>query len=77
MKSKTVGHLDKVYISKKYRRLGFASGIEKELELWIKQKGGKIIESGVYSKNIPSIDLHKKMDFEVVAIRITINCVHG
>jgi L-amino acid N-acyltransferase YncA len=62
--------IEKVYVSRQYRKKGIGSLIIKELLSWLKKKKVKSISSGIFVNNKASIKLHEKFGFEVTAVRM-------
>jgi len=70
IKSKDIGMLEKVYVSKNFRHKGIGLKIAKELIRWLKKNKIKHIESGIYWNNKPSINFHKKLRFKPISLRM-------
>ena len=64
------GMLNMVYIDKKFRRKGFGRKIVKEMISWLKKKKVKYIEAGFYYNNKPSIEMHKKLGFKPISLKM-------
>lgn len=70
LKSKDVGMIGQVYISKNYRGKRIGTSIIKELIRWLKSKKKKYIESGIYWNNKPSIKFHENLGFKPVVLKM-------
>lgn len=58
-----------IYIGEKYRGLGIGEALLNELIKLSEQNGFWTLQSGIISKNAPSIGLHKKCGFREIGIR--------
>ncbi len=70
IKNKDTGITESVYIDRKYRKSGVGEKIMKDMIKWLKKHKLKYIESSSYTKNTPSIKLHKKLGFKPLLLRM-------
>jgi len=59
-----------LYVKKEFRRRSVASKIKKELLKWLKSKKVKYVNTEMFIKNKPSINLNKKFGFKIIAVRM-------
>lgn len=64
------GRLEKIYIDKKWVRQGIGYRLLRELERWLISRKVKVIEAGIYYKNIPSIKLNEKAGYNPISITL-------
>lgn len=61
--------LESLYVNSEYRRKGIAEGIEKrQIALISNRPGMKYIFGEIFSSQTASLELHKKLGFEVVGV---------
>lgn len=70
LKNKDEGMIENVYVDKTAKRKGIGIKITKELIKWLKKKKVKNINSAAYIKNKPSLNMHKKLGFKPLVVRM-------
>ena len=65
-----VAHLEGLYVLPEHRRKGIAAELVNHFRLWAKTKGCKEMASDVEVDNQTSLQVHKKLGFEVVETTI-------
>jgi L-amino acid N-acyltransferase YncA len=70
LKTKDIGMIEKVYVSKEHRRKGVGLRIAKKLIRWLKKNKVKYIESSIYWGNKPSIKLNEKLGFKPISLKM-------
>ncbi|MEM2568039.1 MAG: GNAT family N-acetyltransferase, partial [Candidatus Bathyarchaeia archaeon] len=69
------GYICDCFVEKSYRRHGIGKALIKAMLEWFIEKGVECVEADVYSNNIPSLKLFKKLGFEEIfkRLRFTVN----
>ncbi|MEM0007164.1 MAG: GNAT family N-acetyltransferase [Candidatus Bathyarchaeia archaeon] len=69
------GYICDCFVEKSYRRRGIGKALVKAMLEWFIDKGAECVEADVYSNNIPSLKLFKKLGFEEIfkRLRFTVN----
>ena len=69
------GYICDCFVEKSYRRRGIGKALVKAMLEWFINKGVECVEADVYSSNVPSLKLFKKLGFEEVfkRLRFTVN----
>jgi ribosomal protein S18 acetylase RimI-like enzyme len=69
------GYICDCFVEKSYRRRGIGMALLKAMLEWFINKGVKCVEADVYSNNVPSLKLFKRLGFEEVfkRLRFTVN----
>ncbi len=70
LKNKKAGMIENIYVDKKFRKKGIGTKIAKDLINWLKKKKIKDIGSACYIKNIPSLNMHKKLGFKPLVLKM-------
>jgi len=66
-----------VYVSKDYRGQYVGETLLKQLIKESETHGFWTLQAGIFSKNVASIEMHKKFDFRVIGIRKQIGQLNG
>ncbi|RKE98633.1 GNAT family N-acetyltransferase [Ichthyenterobacterium magnum] len=66
-----------VYVAKKFRGRNIGEALLKQLIKESEHNGFWTLQAGIFSKNLASINLHKKCGFRVVGIREKIGQLNG
>jgi ribosomal protein S18 acetylase RimI-like enzyme len=64
------GYICDCFVEKSYRRRGIGKALVKAMLEWFINKGVECVEADVYSSNVPSLKLFKKLGFEEVFKRL-------
>jgi ribosomal protein S18 acetylase RimI-like enzyme len=64
------GYICDCFVEKSYRRRGIGKALVKAMLEWFVNKGVECVEADVYSSNVPSLKLFKKLGFEEVFKRL-------
>jgi ribosomal protein S18 acetylase RimI-like enzyme len=69
------GYICDCFVEKSYRRRGIGKALIKAMLEWFIRKGVECVEADVYSNNLPSLMLFKKLGFEEIfkRLRFTVN----
>jgi ribosomal protein S18 acetylase RimI-like enzyme len=69
------GYICDCFVEKSYRRRGIGMALVKAMLEWFINKGVECVEADVYSNNVPSLNLFKRLGFEEVfkRLRFTVN----
>ena len=70
IKNKSIGVLEKIYVSRKRVRQGIGFKLLKELEKWLISKKVKFIDVNIYYKNNPSIRLNEEAGYKPISIKM-------
>ena len=64
------GYICDCFVEKSFRRRGIGKALVKAMLEWFTSKGVECVEADVYSSNVPSLKLFKKLGFEEVFKRL-------
>lgn len=64
------GYICDCFVEKSYRRRGIGNALVKAILEWFIDKGVECVEADVYSSNVPSLKLFKKLGFEEIFKRL-------
>lgn len=67
---KDEGEIEKLYVRASHQGKGIGTQIAKELITWLKNKGAKYIESRIFWNNTPSRQLHNKLGFKPISVKM-------
>ncbi|MEM2937140.1 MAG: GNAT family N-acetyltransferase [Candidatus Bathyarchaeia archaeon] len=69
------GYICDCFVEKSYRRQGIGKALIKAMLEWFIEKGVECVEADIYSNNVPSLKLFKKLGFEEIfkRLRFTVN----
>lgn len=69
------GYICDCFVEMSYRRRGIGKALVKAMLEWFMAKGVDCVEADVYSNNIPSLKMFKKLGFEEIfkRLRFTVN----
>ncbi|MGC8998804.1 MAG: GNAT family N-acetyltransferase [Candidatus Bathyarchaeia archaeon] len=69
------GYICDCFVEKPYRRRGIGKALVKAMLEWFIDKGVECVEADVYSNNVPSLKLFKKLGFEEIfkRLRLTVD----
>lgn len=70
IKNKDTGVTESVHVDRRYRKEGVGKRIMKEMIKWLKKQKLKHIESSCYANNKPSLEMHKKLGFKPLVLKM-------